>query len=162
MHTTHPSLHNAHSKQTQIDFRGWVEATSDPSELVLGLEGFSYGDLYDSLKLQELTRRFFSYLKEADPKVFEAFEAYKKTGGAGMTPQAVSEVLLAASPYLSGFVAKLFRVEAEAKALAEDVLGRIRFGNLKKNSQKRSCLRLRRASRGPWARRKRRTRRGDR
>lgn len=139
MHTT-TSLHNAHSKQTQIDFRGWIEATSDPSELVLGIEGFSYGDLYDNQKLQELTGLFFDCMKEADPKTSEAFEAYKNSGGAGMTPQAVSDVLLAASAHLSRFVAKLFKVEAEAKALAEDVEGRNPLWKFKKEFSKKKLF----------------------
>lgn len=140
MHTTSSSFQQAHSKQTQIDFRGFVEATSDPSELKLGIEGFSYGDLYDCGKLGELTACFFAYLREADSKVFEAFEGYRRSGGAGQTPQAVSDILIAASAHLSAFVAKLFRVEAEAKALSEDVHERDPLWKFKKDFAKKKLF----------------------
>lgn len=83
------------------------------------MEGFTYPDLFEPAKLAELTARFDAFLREADAGVHARFEAYRASQGAGMTPQATSEVLLAAAPYLTRFVAKLFGVEQEAQTLME-------------------------------------------
>jgi NADPH-dependent glutamate synthase beta subunit-like oxidoreductase/NAD(P)H-flavin reductase len=105
------------SRPPPPDFRAWVEATADPAELALGVEGFTYPDLYDAGRLADLTRAFHAYVREASPAAHEALAALAAGGGQLATPQATSEALLAAAPHVSAFVAKLFRVEAEHEAL---------------------------------------------
>ncbi|HEU4408017.1 MAG TPA: FAD-dependent oxidoreductase [Polyangiaceae bacterium] len=103
--------------QPQIDFRSWVEATSEPAELVLGLEGFSYADLHDPERLADLTRAFHEYVRAEAPEAYAQLMALAEAGGRLATPQATSDALLAAAPHLSAFVAKLFRVEREVESL---------------------------------------------
>ncbi len=107
----------------QIDFSEWVAATSDPAELVLGEEGFTYPDLFDTGRLAALTARFEAYFQAADPAAYATFVAYRSAGKAAK-PEAVSEALLAGAPHLSRFVARLFRVEREVEALLEGARGR--------------------------------------
>ena len=122
---------------TQIDFSSWVEATSDPAELKLHLEGFSYPDLFNPARLTELTQRFFVFFKEEDAEAYARFEAYRASGGEGMKPEAVSDVLLGAAPYLSRFVARLFGVEREAERLMVDVRERDPLWLFKKEFSKK-------------------------
>ena len=119
MHTTPSEARPSADRNTQIDFSSWVRATSDPSELKLGIEGFLYADLFEPARLAELTGRFEAFFKEADPQAHAAFDAYRASGGAGMTPQAVSDVLLAAAPYVTRFVTTMFGVEREVERLME-------------------------------------------
>jgi hypothetical protein len=50
---------SAHSMQTS--FEGWARATHDPKELVLGIDGFSYPDLFEPTRLATLTERFDAF-----------------------------------------------------------------------------------------------------
>ncbi|MDI3286322.1 FAD-dependent oxidoreductase [Polyangium sp. 15x6] len=102
----------------QVDFSSWVNATSEPSELVLGEPGFVYADLFDAGRLAELTGRFYAYFEAADPTGYERFSKYRACQGNGMTAEEISEALLAGAPHLSRFVVRLFGVEREAEALA--------------------------------------------
>ena len=102
----------------QVDFSSWVNATSEPSELVLGEPGFVYADLFDAGRLAELTGRFYAYFEAADPTGYERFSKYRACQGSGMSPEELSESLLVGAPHLSRFVARLFGVEREVEALA--------------------------------------------
>ncbi|MBM4200698.1 MAG: pyridine nucleotide-disulfide oxidoreductase, partial [Gammaproteobacteria bacterium] len=82
------------------------------TELVLGLPGFTYPDLYDSARLAELSLAFDRHVEECDPELFGVFRDYRACAGAGMEPEAVSDVLVRVAPHVGAFVARLFRVEA--------------------------------------------------
>ncbi|HMY18711.1 MAG TPA: pyridine nucleotide-disulfide oxidoreductase, partial [Polyangium sp.] len=120
----------------QVDFSSWVSGTSSPDELVLGEPGFVYADLFDPLRLAELTDRFFAYFEAQDPEAFARFNAYRACLGEGMGPEATSEALLAGAPHLSRFVARLFGVEREAQALRDAATGRSPLWAFKKDFAK--------------------------
>src|SRR6185503_7527290 len=90
-----PPRQGAAPSSVQIDFSGWVEATAEPEALRLGVEGFSYPDLFVPERLAELSRRFDDYLGARDGAALEALAGYRRTKGTGMTNEAISEVLLA-------------------------------------------------------------------
>jgi NADPH-dependent glutamate synthase beta subunit-like oxidoreductase/NAD(P)H-flavin reductase len=77
----------------------------------LGIEGFSYPDLYDSNRLAELLVVFDRYLEERDFALAAQFFAYRACQGEGVPPKQVSELLVRTAFYLGEFLAKLFRVE---------------------------------------------------
>ncbi len=106
--------HVVREPHIQRDFHGWIEATSSPESLVLGVPGFGFADLFDPTKLAHLTSIFEEEFRAADPEAHERFEAYRASMGEGMTPEAVSDALLAKAPHVSRFVARLFCVESEA------------------------------------------------
>jgi hypothetical protein len=138
-----------------------VQATSDPAELTLGVDGFSYADLFDAARLGDLTARFDASFLAADPAAHARFEAYKACGGEGMKPEEVSDVLLAAAPHLSRFVARLFGVEREVEALVKGASG-IRSGSSRRSSPRSACLRRGQGRRGSTHRSRPRTRRAAR
>jgi NADPH-dependent glutamate synthase beta subunit-like oxidoreductase/NAD(P)H-flavin reductase len=95
----------------------------------LGIEGFRYGDLFEPLRLAELDERFRAELAKGDAALAAKFEAYR--AGETLTPPQESELLIAVARPLGAFVAKLFRVEAEHRALIdraarEDVIFRMK------------------------------------
>jgi len=104
--------------EMQRDFASWVDATRDPAELVLGEADLTFPDLFVPAKLADLTARFFARFAKSHPDAFAQFDAYRACKGEGMTPEAVSEALLAAAPHVGSFVAELFQVEDEAAVYA--------------------------------------------
>ena len=83
----------------------------------LGIDGFFFGDLYHNERLRALDDRFLAGLRQADPALAERLLALRATGGAGVDPLELSNVLVAAGPHLGRFVARLFQIESEAAAL---------------------------------------------
>ncbi|MGZ5967216.1 MAG: FAD-dependent oxidoreductase [Polyangiales bacterium] len=75
--------------------------------------GFSYADLYDPAALARMDVLFRDRLKQADLPLSERFEAYRANPSSLHGP-AESQLLVDAGRHLEAFVAKLFRVEAEA------------------------------------------------
>lgn len=77
-------------------------------ELQLGL-GFTFADLTDPLKLQELDSHFLGHLGKLEPAVMPQLDLYRR--GALVDPLAVSALLLAIAPVLEEFVVALFGIE---------------------------------------------------
>jgi NADPH-dependent glutamate synthase beta subunit-like oxidoreductase/NAD(P)H-flavin reductase len=97
-----------------------------------GLEGFSYEDLYQPAGLRRLAERFDESLQQADPALFAEFDAYRKAGGKGLAAPVESELLIRVSRHLSDFVARLFRLEDEVKALGQRLTGELRLFEFKR------------------------------
>ena len=85
-----------------------------PERLELGIEGFSYPDLFIPARLKELAERFYWEVESADPELALSFASYRKERGTGLNPVQESEVIVRLAPYLGWFVARLFRVGMDA------------------------------------------------
>jgi hypothetical protein len=90
-------------------------ATSTQTLLQLGIPDYSYADLYDPLRLKDLFEDFNTSLKSTDPELFAEYQAYHDCQGEGMSPEAISDVLVKTSPFVSDFISRLFQVETEQK-----------------------------------------------
>ena len=86
---------------------------AEDHNLTLGIQGFSYADLYKPARLADLLNIFDATLKELDSGLFAEYQAYKITLGKEMAPQAISDLLVRLAPLVGEFVARLFHVEAE-------------------------------------------------
>jgi len=80
-------------------------------ELILGLDGYTYADLYDPQALARLDGRFDAWLADEAPAVSTRFRAYRGCAGVGMSPEDISGILTDAAPYLGRFIARLFNIE---------------------------------------------------
>jgi NADPH-dependent glutamate synthase beta subunit-like oxidoreductase/NAD(P)H-flavin reductase len=87
----------------------------------LGVSGFAWADLFAPEKLAELARAFDDFFVARDAEAHRKFDAYRKSKGEGMTPEAQSDALLGAAPAFSAFIAKLFRIEDAVKNVRADV-----------------------------------------
>src|SRR5215470_18927781 len=83
----------------------------------LGIPGFSWSDLFRPERLKELHDLFLDELRTAAPDTASRFLSYRDCQGAGMKPEAVSQVLVDTAPHVGAFVARLFGVEAERQEL---------------------------------------------
>ncbi|MGZ3425003.1 MAG: FAD-dependent oxidoreductase [Polyangia bacterium] len=118
-------------------------------KLELGIDGFSYADLYDPAKLRLLFERWHAELHAGSAELGARYDAYRATQGRDLAPQALSDLLVELAPTVSRFVARLFRVEDEWNELrqrTEDALHVFRFKDefVKRRALKRKpdeCLR---------------------
>src|SRR5947209_10073701 len=95
---------------------------STPDDFQLGIEGFTYGDLYRPTRLRALAEVFYAEVTGADPALGDALSEYVASRGAQLRgTKAESDILIAAAPHLPRFVARLFRVEREREVLAESI-----------------------------------------
>src|SRR5664279_2306138 len=88
----------------------------------LGIEGFRFSDLFDAAKLKQLAERFYSEIQPHDAVLHSALTKYIASRGVGYERKVESKILTDAAPYLSDFVARLFRITGENSELEHDIL----------------------------------------
>ena len=92
------------------------------NDLDLGIEGFRFSDLFDAVKLKELAEWFYSDVEKGDAVLHSALTKYIAARGAGYERKVQSKILTDAAPYLSDFIARLFKINGERSELAKDIL----------------------------------------
>ena len=113
--------------------------TRDPNELMLGIAGYRYEDLFVPERLRDLSASFDAYFKERSPEAFATFDAYRREPGA-LADKDKSEALIAAAPWVSAFVARLFNVEADVAALTQAAQDRAPLWRFKQEFAKKRVL----------------------
>jgi NAD(P)H-flavin reductase/NADPH-dependent glutamate synthase beta subunit-like oxidoreductase len=83
----------------------------------LGVEGFTYADLYSPARLKDLYDRFCQDVAAADPAFWAEWDAYRQDPDAPRSPVAVSDLIVRMAPYVSRFVEQLFNVSEAARDL---------------------------------------------
>ncbi|MGH8567644.1 MAG: pyridine nucleotide-disulfide oxidoreductase, partial [Gammaproteobacteria bacterium] len=78
--------------------------------LTLGFPGFEYADLFVPKRLQDLLAVFDDYVRPRDPDLLVEFERYRAECGQGMSPEAISDLLVRMAPFVGAFVARLFGI----------------------------------------------------
>ena len=111
------------------------------SAMPLGIDGFTYADLYDPDRLAELYVRFDRWFAAESHAHHARFAEYRACKGDGMTPLARSEALLAAAPFVGRFVGKLFDVDKELEAFRENVRSEDPLWRFRKDFAKKRVLR---------------------
>lgn len=79
--------------------------------------GFTYPDLFDQKKLEELYHFFLSYFEKKDPDKFTEFKKYSDSKGEGFKNTEISKILIDSAPFLSSFLGQLFDIEAHLDKL---------------------------------------------
>src|SRR5712691_6909335 len=88
----------------------------------LGVEGFHFSDLFDASKLKELAERFYAEIEDKEPVLHSALARYIATGGVNYERKVASKILTDAAPFLSDFIARLFRIQRERSELETRLL----------------------------------------
>ncbi|RKH42197.1 pyridine nucleotide-disulfide oxidoreductase [Corallococcus sp. AB049A] len=110
-----------------------MRALNNPTpSLHLGLPGFCFEDLYAPSGLRRLAERFDAQLQGDAPGLFQAFDAWRKSGGTTPTGPAESELLIQVARHVSRFVATLFRIEPESERLARHLRGELPLFDFKR------------------------------
>ena len=84
----------------------------------LGIEGFTYADLYEPARLRDLYEIFCRDVAQRDPAFWGEWDAYRQAPDSPRTPMELSRLVVAMAPHVSWFVATLFKVD-DARAAAE-------------------------------------------
>jgi NADPH-dependent glutamate synthase beta subunit-like oxidoreductase/NAD(P)H-flavin reductase len=104
-------------QHTILNDRPVSPALTPANDFPLGVEGFTYSDLYRPARLRELTLRFYSEVEHEDATLYAALVEYTRARGANLKgTKTEADLLIAAAGHLSRFVARLFRVEREREA----------------------------------------------
>ncbi len=74
-----------------------------------GIEGFTYPDLYDPLRLKVLAEYFFKEVEAADPALGSQYADYRQ--GNNLSHIDESNLIVKLAPYLGRFIARLFQIE---------------------------------------------------
>jgi hypothetical protein len=84
------------------------------ADFPLGIDNFNYRDLYEPERLRQLAETFYAQVRRDDAGLHADLMAYLDARGANLKgTKAESELLIAAAPHLSRFIARLFAVEGE-------------------------------------------------
>ena len=86
---------------------------NEEQSLTLGIAGFRYEDLSRPEGLKRLHDTFVAELAETSAGLHREYRDYLSCRGEGMTPVAVSDLLVRLAPRVGEFVARLFDVSAE-------------------------------------------------
>jgi NADPH-dependent glutamate synthase beta subunit-like oxidoreductase/NAD(P)H-flavin reductase len=84
----------------------------------LGVPGFSFADLQDAGRLRDLHDHFCVETGREEPDLWEDWEAYRRAPSPLPAPD-VSRLLVRMAGRVGGFVAKLFCIDDECRALAD-------------------------------------------
>ena len=117
-----------------------MTATTSAPQLVLGLPGYTFHDLFEPARLKDLHAEFDAWFAKEDPAAYDAFAEYRTRRGEGLTPEQISGALLGAAPLVSRFVARLFGVEAEVSAIRAGVKSRDPLWRFKRDFAKKRVL----------------------
>src|SRR5262245_31028887 len=92
-------------------------AMSNASFSGLGIPGYSFADLHEPERLASLHDRFCEEVSNADPALWQQWQAYAQAPDAARSPVAVSNLLVSMGRHVSGFLNRLFSVDAGARAI---------------------------------------------
>ena len=98
-----------------------AKSTVSERNFPLGIDGFNYADLHQPERLHDLFTTFETFVKEDDITLYEAFHAYRASKGEGMSPIAISDLLVRMAPYVGRFVGTLFTVTETTIAQRETI-----------------------------------------
>jgi len=98
------------------------EAVTPNFDFELGIDGFRYSDLYDAVKLRELAERFYSELIEEQAVTGTALKKYIEAEGRGYEPKVESKILTDSAPFLSRFIARIFKITPAVLELEREIL----------------------------------------
>ncbi|MFZ1700363.1 MAG: FAD-dependent oxidoreductase [Pyrinomonadaceae bacterium] len=98
-----------------------MNAISESKDLELGIEGFHFSDLFDAVRLRDLAELFYADVEKSEPLLHDALTKYITAHGIGYERRVESKILTDAAPYLSDFVARLFKITVENDELHRDI-----------------------------------------
>src|SRR5687768_1997535 len=82
-----------------------------PQPMPLGIDGFTYADLYEPSRLRDLYDVFCGRVAAADPEFWRQWDVYRSDPASIASPIERSDLIVRMAPHVSRFVAGLFRVD---------------------------------------------------
>src|SRR5688572_27397023 len=82
-----------------------------PQPMPLGIDGFTYADLYEPSRLRDLYDVFCGRVAAADLEFWRQWDVYRSDPASVASPIERSDLIVRMAPHVSRFVAGLFRVD---------------------------------------------------
>jgi hypothetical protein len=86
----------------------------------LGIDGFTYADLYEPSRLRDLHEIFCTRVAADDPSLWAHWDAYRTAPDSVTSPIERSDLIVRMAPHLSRFVTALFRIDGAAGEIGEN------------------------------------------
>jgi NADPH-dependent glutamate synthase beta subunit-like oxidoreductase/NAD(P)H-flavin reductase len=99
-----------------------ISTLANEHDFELGINGFKYSDLFDAVKLRELSEKFYAEVCEKEPVLGDALKKYIAAHGQAHEKRVASKILTDAAPFLSDFVARMFKITSERAELERTIL----------------------------------------
>ena len=93
--------------------------TNDQPALTLGIDGFTYADLHDPVRLRDLHTVFCDRVAAADPALWASWDAYRQDPDAPRPAVERSDLIVRMAPHLSRFLIELFDVKDAAAGVVQ-------------------------------------------
>src|SRR5574341_420032 len=106
----------------------------------LGIEGFTYPDLYDPVRLKVLAEYFYKEVETADPALGLQYSEYRQ--GKILSSVDESNLIVKLAPYLGRFISRLFQIETSAELERKKANAATPIFQLKKNFVSRDRKRV--------------------
>ncbi len=90
-------------------------------DMKLGIDGFTFADLFDAPKLHELADKFYAEVAAREPILGNALSKYIAVRGEGFEKRVESKILTDAAPFLSNFIARLFSISDARTRLEHEI-----------------------------------------
>src|SRR5688572_8441098 len=90
-----------------------------PQPMPLGIDGFTYADLYEPSRLRDLYDVFCGGVAAADPEFWRLWDGYRSDPDSVVSPIERSDLIVRMAPHVSRFVVSLFRVDDAVAGIAE-------------------------------------------
>src|SRR5947209_4535819 len=108
----HPRIgHVRHLAMTDL-YKSGPDSPQD-ANFALGIDGFTFADLFDAVRLKDLAERFYADVADREPVLSAALNKYIAARGENYDRKVESKILTDAAPFLSDFIARLFNVSDE-------------------------------------------------
>jgi len=85
----------------------------------LGIDGFTYADLYSPSRLRDLHELFCARVAAADPSLWTQWDAYGRAPDAVASPIERSDLIVRMAPHVGQFMTMLFDVAAAADGIRQ-------------------------------------------
>jgi NADPH-dependent glutamate synthase beta subunit-like oxidoreductase/NAD(P)H-flavin reductase len=83
----------------------------------LGIDGFTYADLYEPSRLRDLHDLFCERAAAADPDLWRQWDIYRSAPDSVQSPLERSDLIVRMAPHVSRFIAALFRIDDAVAAV---------------------------------------------
>ncbi len=91
------------------------------ADFELGIDGYSFADLFDAAKLKSLAEKFYDEVEKHEPLLGSTLKKYIAARGGAYEKRVESKLLTDAAPYLSDFIARLFKITGERNDLEKQL-----------------------------------------
>ncbi|MBS1536739.1 MAG: FAD-dependent oxidoreductase [Bacteroidetes bacterium] len=106
----------------------------------LGINGFTFKDLYDPIRLSELLSVFNEFYKTFSSEGFVRYLSYRSTKGENLTKTEIANILIETAKAVELFIIKLFKIEEESSEIHQKFYNEQLIMRLKREFIKKGIL----------------------